>query len=624
MGSDMRMFTVDKFHGINESADGYTELKMGQASRMENWTITDAYNLTVRPGIQLMDFGEERSPAPILAAWAGYVGTEEYLAVVDFLEDTDRVWMFGRGENGKHRLVFHQEGALGLTAGEEAYVKMFPFNGELYIMSAANTVVYREGAFERVEPYIPRVIVGASPSGGGTALENMNLLTPLRRMDFSADGEATAYVLPEEAEAVERIVIDNAEQDPENAGTYDPESHTFTFREAPAKGVGNVEFTYRANESEAEENRMRIIRMKLVEAYNGSTDTRLFVAGDGTNICYYTGIPESGKADALYFPAMNEVAVDMSGSPITGLVRHYSKLLVFKTDGAYTITYEPVTLADGNTIAGFYLRAANREYGNEALGQIQTVNNYPRTFAKGGIYEWRITSTFYQDERYAKRVSDAVEKSLGQADPEKIVACDDSHDKTYYIFLNDEAGTALVNRYALGQEGVWCIYRSPLFRNVRYAMRCGGAMTFTTEDNIYYFDPDAVTDAPAEGEERTAIRAVWESGYMDFGADYRRKYSSKIYVSMLPQASSRMTVTAATDRRSSYMEKVLESNLFGWGNVDFSRFSFDRNATPKIRRVQLKVKKFVYYKLIFKVEEYGARATVLGYDQQIRFSSLAK
>lgn len=625
MSSNMRMFTVDKFLGINEAADGFTELKMGEASKMENWFITDAYNLTVRPGIQAVDFGEERTAAPILGAWSGFTGDTEYLAVVDFLDGTDRVWMFTRGEDSKFYLAFHQEGALGLTAAEDSFVKIFSFGGELYIMSAGNTVVFRDGSFRKEAPYIPLVITGAAPAGGGAALENLNMLTGLRRIDFSADGSAVKFVLPEEAVGIEKLLIDNEEKEISGVGSFDVGSHSFTFTTAPTKGVGNVEFTYRTDPQAAEENRMRIVRMPLVEAYNGSTDTRLFVAGDGSNICYYTGVPASGKATALYFPGMNEVAVDMSGSPITGLVRHYSKLLVFKPDGAYTITYEPVTLADGSTIAGFYLRAANREFGNDALGQIQTVNNYPRTFSKGGLYEWRITSTFYQDERYAKRVSDPVEKSLGGIDPANLVACDDNHSKTYYIFLNDAEGTVLVNRYALGQSGVWCIYKSQLCRNVRYAMMHGGAMAFLTDKNLYYFDDYAVTDAPAEeGGPRQTIRAVWESGYMAFGADYQRKYSSKIYVSMLPESSSNMKITASTDRRSSYMEKTIGSNLFNWSNMDFSRFSFDVNDTPKIRRVQLKVKKFVYYKLIFKVEEYGTQATVLGYDQQIRYSSMAK
>ena len=77
MQSGTKMFTVDKFLGINEAADGYTELKMGEASKMVNWFITDALNLTVRPGIQRVDFQQERETAQILASWSGFVGDIE-------------------------------------------------------------------------------------------------------------------------------------------------------------------------------------------------------------------------------------------------------------------------------------------------------------------------------------------------------------------------------------------------------------------------------------------------------------------------------------------------------------------------------------------------------------------
>lgn len=622
--SNMKMFTVDKFLGINEAADGYTELKMGEASKMENWFVTDAYNLTTRPGIQRVGFGAERTPAPILAAWSGHTGDAEYLVVVDFSDGTDHIWMYARNEYGQYYLAYDQTGALGLTGTEGDMVKIFPFGGRVWIMSSAKTVTYKDGSFQEETPYVPLVITGASPDGSGTALESLNLLSPLRRVEFSADGTAKAYTLPTEATGVSKIIIDNVEYAVATAGIFDMLTHVFTFNNAPEKGVANVEVTYTTDETAAEENRLKIVKMPLVEAYNGSTDTRLFVAGDGSNICYYTGVPASGEVTALYFPAMNEVAVDMSASPITGLVRHYSKLLVFKPDGAFTITYEPVTLEGGDVIAGFYLRPANREFGNEAPGQVQTVDNYPRTVSKGGIYEWRITSSFYQDERYAKRVSDPVEKSLGQASPENLVICDDNHSKTYYIFLNDAEGTVLVNRYALNGD-VWCIYKSSLCRNVKYAVMHGGTMVFATETELFFFDEGATKDAPEEiGGEAQAIRAVWESGYMDFGADFQRKYSSKIYVSMLPEPSSEMTITASTDRRENYMEKTIGSNLFSFSHADFARWSFDMNDTPKIRRVQLKVKKFVYYKLIFMVENIGAQATVLSYDQQIRYSSMVK
>lgn len=625
MQSGTKMFTVDKFLGINEAADGYTELKMGEASKMVNWFITDAFNLTVRPGIQRVDFQQERETAQILASWSGFVGDIEYLVIVDFLDGSDRIWMYRQNESGVRYAYYHQSGALGLSGAENAKVKIFTFSGKLYIMSAGNTVIYKDGSFQTAKPYVPLVITGASPSGGGASLESLNLLTAMRRIDFSADGTSKAYVLPAEATGVAAITIDNTEANVSSAGTFNAGSHTFTFTNAPEKGVGNVEITYKTDAVEAENNRMKIVNMPLVEAYNGSTDTRLFVAGDGSNICYYTGVPQSGQSDALYFPGMNEVAVDMSGSPVTGMVRHYGKLLVFKPDGTFTITYEPVTLADGNVVAGFYLRSASREFGNDVTGQVQTVNNYPRTFSKGGIYEWRITSSYYQDERYAIRVSDKVEKSLQKADYDQIVTCDDNFSKSYYVFLNDEDGTVLVNRYALEKDGIWCVYQSNLCKNVRNAVMHGGKMVFVTDNDVFYFSESNSQDAPEiSGGDSQTIDALWESGYMAFGADFRRKYSSQIYVSMLPSSYSEMVVTASTDKREEYMEKSLSSNVFGFGNLNFSHWTFDTRNTPRIQRVRLKVKKFVYYKLIFRVEAAGARATVLGFDQQVRFSSMAK
>lgn len=623
--SGTRMFTVDKFLGINEAGDGSTELKMGEASRMENFLVTDAYNLRLRPGIRRVDFSQERDPAPILAAWSGFVGDTELLALCDFADGKDRLFVYVTEETGGHVLIHREEGALGLTDVKSAKVKMFTFNGELYVMSSGKTVVYQQNGFMEKQPYVPLVIVGASPAGGGTTLENINLLTPLRRENFSADGEAVDYVLPAEAVGVVALSVDGVFYEPTGIGSFDSEAHTYTFSEAPGKGVGNVEFTYTTDELAANESRRQILNCTLHEEYNGSTDTRLFVAGNGTNKCYYTGVTQGGESTAMYFPALNEIAVDMSGSSITGLVRHYSKLLVFKNDGTHSISYEPVTLEGGNTVAGFYLRPMNREVGNGIMGQIQTVNNYPRTITKDGIYEWKITSSYYRDERYAKRISDAVQKTLARIDIDKVVTCDDDFRKTYYVFLNDEEGTVLVNRYDLGKDGIWCIYKSNLCRGIRYAMMHGGEMIFANDKETFVFEEALTMDASVEpGGAAQQIKALWESGFMNFGADFRRKYSSIIYVSVQPQFKSDIIITAQTDKRADYMEKVIEDSVFEWNNANFPDWTFNTNDRPKIQRVRIKVKKFVYYKLIFKIEKEGAQGTILGFDQQIRFASMAK
>lgn len=626
-----RMFTVDKFFGINESADGLTELGMGEASRMENFYVTDAYNLTVRPGVQKVD-NERKASGIILASWAGHVGDkeneeldDEYLVVVDFHGGSDRIFLYRMNEDRQFYIFKSQTGVLGVGSANNAYVKIFPFGGKIYIMSAGNTVYFEGGEFKVAEAYIPLVIAGAEPvSGSGTTLESFNLLSDKRRIDFSADGTATAYQLPSEAKSVHRIIIDNVEQEISNAGSFDASKHVFTFKTAPVKGVGNVEITYGTDAATAEANRMKIVRMMLTEAYNGSTDTRLFVAGDGSNMCYYSGVTQSGEATPMYFPAMNEIAVDMTSAAVTGIVRHYSKLLVFtRGGGAYTVSYEPVTNADGSTVAGFYLRAANKGFGNDVMGQVATVNNYARTVTEDGIYSWNITSGSYQDERYAKRVSDMVEKSMKSANISDVVVCDDNFSKTYYVFLNDSEGTVLVNRYNLGKDGVWCIYKGELFKGVKNAMVSHGVMVFNNSTELFWLHDGQVYDTSPDGQ-RQRIKALWESGYMDFGADFQQKYSSEVYVSMLPQTHSSLFITAATDRREEYMAKEVATNIFSWNGADFRWWTFNTNAAPKIRRVRLKVKKFVYYKLIFRVEEEGAQATVLGYDQIVRFGAKAK
>lgn len=620
--NDTKMFTVDKFTGVNESVDGETELKMGEASKMRNFQVSDSLNLSLRPGIRRVDFPHSRTPAPILGSWAGYIGASEYLCLCDFLDGKDRLFLYKVVPDG-YSLVCAQEEALGLTSATDPMVKIFSFSGKLYVMSKEKTVSYQSDSFQEEIPYVPLVITGASPAGGGASFENVNLLSGQRRVEYSADGTATQYVLPDEAISVVKVMVDN--QVLTSPGEFSATTHTFTFTQAPTAGVANVEITYSILAATAEANRLQILRCPLIEAYNGSTDTRLFVAGDGTNICYYSGVTQDGTPCAVYFPALNEVAVDMSSSPVTGLTRHYSKLLVFKPDGAFTISYEPVTLTDGQTVAGFFLRSANRELGNDVLGQVQTVNNYPRTITKDGVFEWRITSSYYQDERYAKRVSDRVKHTLQNADTKAIVACDDTFHKTYYLFLNDADGTVLVNRYDATRDGVWFLYNGPLFRGVQKAFMSGGKLVFMGATEAFYLDDLATMDAPATaGGASTPIKALWESGYMAFGADFRRKYSSYIYISIRPEGNSALSVTAATDRRETYMEKSLHSDVFSFENLNFDTFTFNLNQSPKIQRIRLKIKKFVYYKLIFRIEEPGSQATVLGFDQQVRFSSMVK
>lgn len=623
-----RIFSVDKFLGLNESADGQTELKLGEAAKMENFYITDNLNLKTRPAVVAQSLGLEEGEQ-LLFYHTGILGKTPYeLRVYKAPPDTVYVQVWYRDESGQW------DGDIqGVSSrGGAPRVSFFESNGLPYVLvgdedsngnvSVIGTFTINDGIYvdEPRGVYTPTVITGASPSGGGTTLEPLNILSDEIVLQYSANGTDSCFVLPDMVSDVYRARIDNELAD----GRYDSEYHVWEFAGgAPPSGINNVVFTCAYVDADIKKARTKFFRMSKNEPYNGTTDNRVFFYGDGTNVCYYTGVPsqlgqENTASDCIYIPAGNEIAVG-GGSAITAMTRCGTKLMAFKPDGAYAISYEPTTLADGTVIAGFYLHTVSGDIGNQMDGQVQTVGSYPRTLCNGNLYEWR-SANYYNDERYAKCVSQKVARTLSAADPTKIVTCDDNATHTYFLFLNDDCGTVVVNRYDLD---AWSLYTGDMFKNVRFAMQVDDQIRFVNDYGLCTLDPSLAYDTTADGT-HIPIQAVWESGFMAFGAPHLRKYSGKIWVSILPEDYATLEVAVRTDKRDDYNTKTVPGNTLDFGKIHFGIFSFVMRSVPTIRRLQMKIKKFIYYKLIFRVTTPGAKATVLGYEQHIRYSSQVK
>ena len=653
-----KIFTVDKFLGLNEAADGTNELKMGEAAKIENFYITDGYNLKSRPGIRrFAPSGLAFFDTKADFLWAGRISGKELLLwgnesklnyycdemkkIGDIVSE-NRIRFLKVLQSGDKVVLLSKDEVTGEVQTPELLIREEPNYLGYRIRSDGSTM---DG------PYIPLAIAECAREGGGEKRESLNILTDKFRVQFHiTDGLPGDYVLPEMTTEVLSVHFAGFARPACAVGEYNADTHTFKVPGENSSFQGDVIFVCETNDADLKTAREKLLAMPYHEYFNGDTDTRIFFYGDGSNVCYYSGHPafafeygyESNRdwlgdytkdgtenTANLYVPAGNEIAVDFSDSPITAMVRHYSRLLVFKPDGTDAITYEPVTLEDGSVIAGFYLRPVHREFGNDATGQVALVNNNPRSFSKGSIYEWRIASG-YRDERNAKCISQKVMRTIADADPAKLKAFDDGVNKTYYVFLNDDAGTVLVNRYDLE---AWSIYKSHLTKGVDQCLQFDGKMCFLNDGTLYYFDPDALMDDPEETDGNpVAIDAVWESGFHAFGADYLRKHSSRLWLSILPQSASGLNITVRTDKSSEYLTKTIGYSLMDFAHLDFSNFSFLTYAAPKIRRVQMKVKKFVYYKLILRLprvettegKRIGKRVTVLGYDQQVRYSSNVK
>lgn len=585
------IYKIQKWLGLNETPDGDTAIEMGEAAAMRNFRITREAHLQIRPGygaIATLSAGK-----PVRGMWEGYIaGTHHVVAACDgHLYDVSV-------DGGTTKDL----GSIGAT--EEA-VSFFGFAKQLYILTGADYYVWdggAESAPKQVEGYIPIVVTAVPPAGGGTLLEGVNQLTGKKRAQYSPDGTATAFQLPEK-NVDEVLEVKGTDK----TWTLDKANGKVNFASAPAKGTNTVTITWRKGDGDRE----TVTKMRFAELYNGTSDNRVFLYGDGTNRAIYSGLDELGQPSAEYFPSLNQVGVDSANTPITAMIRHYDRMLIFKTDSAYSMSYSTID-ANGLTQAAFYVSSLNRAIGNAAPGQARLVENAARTVYERSVYDWALASNSTRDERNAVRVGDKVATTLGSFDLSKCICCDDEWNQEYYIFCD---GQAVVQSYANKVKPWWYYTDLP----VTAVVALDGALYFGTPDGrVMEFSRKYRSD------DKQPIDAYWESGSMAFDMDWKRKYSSMIWVAIKPENQALIYATASSNLKSGYPEKLIACGLSNFLNVDFKHWSFGVNRKPQNIRAKLKVKKATYYKLILHNKSASATATVLSVDFQVRYTGNVK
>lgn len=601
---------IQAFLGLNENPDGDTTLKVGEMAEMRNFRITQDKHLQIRPGSKtilsladaLSSLGQgntqDGAETRVYGVWRGIAGASEHI-LASF---------------GGHIWDIDTKNSAAKDKGSAPMgeVSFFGFGGKVYLLGGGEYKSWDGGtdtAFATVEGYVPLIQTATTPKGEGTLVETVNRLTGKRRVQFSPDGTATVFQLPEKG--INEVSSVKSGGEPVTNCTMDLENGTVTFTAAPAAGTNTVEIEYRKGDGA----RSEVTGMKYSELFNGATDTRVFLYGDGTNRAVYSGVPfATGRASAEYFPDLYELTVGESNTPLTALVRHYSRLMAFKTDSAWAILQGEIGLADGGSTAAFYVQPVNRQFGNEAPGQVRLLENNPLTMDAGSVYQWRSGSSYASyisnNENNAKRISDRVASTLKGFDLKKVLTANIKADHEFW-FLH---GTrALILNYA---NDSWYLYDGlPFSRIVEYE---GTVIGFSDDGAVVEFSQKYRSDNGAP------IDCYAETGAMDFDKDWLLKYSPMIFVAMQPASNARIKVTVETNRRSDYPEKTVAYSLATFLHVDFNHFSFATNRKPQVKKVKMKVKKATFYRLIFKSNSASATATVIETDIRLRYAGNVK
>lgn len=594
---------IKKFLGLNENPDGDTTLKTGEMSSMHNFRITQDNHLQTRPGcktvVNIKEMLTERglvTNGKVYGSWYGSVGGRDVLLV----------------SYGGYIVEVLPEAKYAAVRGTaaEAETHFFGFGEKVYLLNGREYLSWDgsyEDKFAPVVGYVPLVQIATTPDGDGTLLENVNRLSSKRRVSFSPDGTAKVFRLPEKNL---KEVLSATMGDTTLTFNANVTEGTVEFDSAPAKGTDTLEVLYDSGKDAYDE----VSTMRYSELFNGGTDARVFLYGDGSNKAIYSGTEYTGgQPSAEYFPDLFELSVGESNTPITSLTRHYSRMMVYKTNSAWVVQYGTLGLADDTQTAAFYVQPVNRQFGNDAMGQVKLLENSPISIDRGSVYQWKSNNSsgyIGNGESNAQRVSDRISTSLEEMDLKHAKTINCKYEHEFWILSN---GVALILNYA---NDTWYKYTDLVFDQLveteteRYGIcHDGRVVHFST----FYRNDD--------GEEIDCYAAT---GAMDFGRTWQLKHSSVLFVAMQPESNARVQVTVETDRRSDYQEKTVAYSIATFSHADFAHFSFGTNRKPQVSRQKMKVKKATYYRLIFKSKSASSTATVIETDIEVRFAGSVK
>lgn len=219
----------------------------------------------------------------------------------------------------------------------------FIYNNIWYFKDGINYLQYDGETIGEVVGYIPTTSISRSPKGGGTILEDVNMLTGWRKNTFTADGESKEYYLdakPIDSDSTPIVMINNTLT---TDYTVDYTNGKITFKTAPEKpltdGQDNVSIQFRKTVSGY---RDRINKCTLLQVF----DNRVFFSG---NQNYPNAVWHCSLNDPTYCSDLDFYNEGLDLSPVKGMVAGNNALWVFKEPSQANTTiyyHNPVVDAD--------------------------------------------------------------------------------------------------------------------------------------------------------------------------------------------------------------------------------------------------------------------------------------
>ena len=480
--------------------------------------------------------------------------------------------------------------------------KGFVFEKKLYLLDGA---VYRVYDGETVKPvsedaYVPTIIISRNPDGGGTSYEALNLIGTAWKESFLGKADVkeyqlTAVELGEEPVKAEVLGEDGewVEKSEGTDFTVDREKGLVTFQtapgESPVKGQDNVRITaHKAREGYAD----KINKCRIFAVYGvGGAEDRVFLSGnrDEPGQDWY-----SGFEDPTFFPDTAYTRVSRDGSAVMGYAILGNNLATFLKGqgvGRNAVIRTGSLDEDGEAL----FRVTNTLLGEApaAPWSFAYMGKEPLFLTERGVYA--ITAEELTGEKYTQERSYLISSALMEL-PEKEEASACIYRDFYVLAIGGDLYLLDGQQRTYEKDSPYSSYQYEA-----YYWPGIGARVVWVEDGVLWFGTaegklkefaSNVDDPESYNDDGAAIDAYWETSDFDGKTFFKNKTFTSVSIRL---AAAVLTGVKIYAQRRGLWSLVFDAKerarYFDWSYIDFSKFVFSADRTPRTLSGKVKIKK---------------------------------
>ena len=513
------------------------------------------------------------------------------------------------------------------------YASGFEYDNKFYLWVDSKYLVYDEtGLFEEVEGYLPTVRINTPAAGGGTPLEEENMLRPDSIQEFqyvTGDTEVFFYkkplnVLPATFD-VWYLNLSTGDWDLKTNGV----DYVFNFEDAKliytnfppqsSSADGNDTLRIRAtprNPTVGFGDADTIKNCQLSAIYGGKANVSVWCSGnsDYSNFDFHSGVV-NGKSDPTYFPLSEYDEIGFSDQAIVAYQNQNNELIIYKNNSE---TKLESTWVRSTSIVGNEIIFSNQELdsyrGCVAKGSAVLINNSAWALGKNGYGKVVPKAILAENAieiqseliNYNRNRNFSSLNGLLEGDIESFVSIDyqgklyASNPQTNKVWVCD------YNNIRLDQTSGKYYPQWYLLDNITATcwVEIDGELYFGTRGGAWAKFKDASDLKPFEDEqEGTTIWHVlpeqyefyWSSKLNNLGTIQYKEDVESIYLAMQGYSDTILNIWTRTDSNSLYqLKSTHEISSMVYSVLTYSTFVYGGTLFPKAFRSKVKIRNAEY------------------------------